>query len=79
MTCDRCGQQTPRARLCKECARLDRVAEAEAVSMTIDAPACARCDGNADDGDYSERDPGVWLCDDCLGGGQTAMCDGGQR
>jgi len=76
MSCNHCGQQTPRSRLCKQCAILDR--DYADTTMPTDAPACAQCDGDAEDGDYNPRTPGVWLCRDCLEE-QAVACDGGQR
>ena len=78
MSCNQCGQQTTRARLCAECARMERAEEASTAPLTTAPGACAQCDGTADDGGYAPRDPGVWLCSDCLDK-QAVACDGGQR
>jgi len=62
MTCDRCGSRTTRARLCRECARLD----ADTTPTTDGGVAdCGQCGEPAPEGSYATQTPGLWLCSDC--------------
>jgi ribosomal protein L37AE/L43A len=64
MSCDHCGQQTPRRRLCRECARLDR--DGDTTTATDGGrPDCGQCGEPAPEGSYAEQTPGLWLCSEC--------------
>jgi hypothetical protein len=64
MSCNHCGQQTPRQSLCRECATLDR-SDDQPTSTDGGMPDCGRCGEPAPEGSYATQTPGLWLCAEC--------------
>jgi len=69
MSCELCGTRTTGGRLCSQCAMMERCDEDVSHDHSHDehTPACFACDEPAPNGEYDPDEPGVWLCQSCLG------------
>jgi len=75
MSCELCGTRTARGRFCAACAMMQRRDEDVAHEHSHDehTPECFACNEPAPNGGYDPDEPGVWLCQSCLG--EDDECD----
>jgi hypothetical protein len=91
VTCDRCGRPTSRRRHCADCARERRQEERaqleDAGLLSFETiKRCRDCGATSDqvDGDYVDKQPGLWLCEACqepqlISDGGHEIVDDGDR